>query len=72
MGPAHLIGDEAALARTAALAFEEAVFDEDLDLLEAFADPALPLDLGVEVHVRADRPTVELRRQLAALVAPGS
>lgn len=62
-------GDPA--AREAARAFEDAVFDEDLALLEAFDDVALPLDLTAEVHVRADRPTVELRRRLSALLEVG-
>lgn len=52
----------------AALAFEEGVVTEDLDLQRRFVDLALPLDPTAEVHTRADRATVELRRILADLV----
>jgi vanillate O-demethylase monooxygenase subunit len=51
------------------IAFETKVLDEDLALQERYPDIRLPLDLTTEVHVRADRPAVELRRILAALVA---
>lgn len=54
----------------AAVAFEEGVVSEDLDLQRRFIDLTLPLDLTSEVHTRADRATVELRRILADLVAP--
>jgi phenylpropionate dioxygenase-like ring-hydroxylating dioxygenase large terminal subunit len=53
----------------AALAFEHAVTAEDLVVQEAFVHRSLPLDLTVEVHTRADRMTVELRRILGDLVA---
>ncbi|HEU5150168.1 MAG TPA: hypothetical protein VFU19_06695 [Iamia sp.] len=53
----------------AALAFEEGVVAEDLALQRRFTDLALPLDLTAEVHTRADRATVELRRILGELVA---
>lgn len=56
-----------------AIAFEEAVVHEDLALQSRYHDPALPLDPREEVHVRADRTTVELRRILSDLgeaVAP--
>jgi vanillate O-demethylase monooxygenase subunit len=52
----------------AALAFEEGVVAEDLALQRRFGDLTLPLDLTTEVHTRADRATVELRRILADLV----
>lgn len=52
----------------AALAFEEGVVAEDLDLQRRFTDLRLPLDPTAEVHTRADRATVELRRILADLV----
>ncbi|WP_219940926.1 aromatic ring-hydroxylating dioxygenase subunit alpha [Iamia sp. SCSIO 61187] len=52
----------------AAVAFEEGVVAEDLALQSAFVELALPLDLTAEVHTRADRVTVELRRILADLV----
>lgn len=42
-----------------------AVVEEDRSLLERFAGKALPLDVRAEVHTRADRATVALRRLLA-------
>lgn len=54
----------------AALAFEEGVVAEDLALQRRFVTLALPLDLTAEVHTRADRATVEMRRILADLVQP--
>jgi phenylpropionate dioxygenase-like ring-hydroxylating dioxygenase large terminal subunit len=51
-----------------AVAFERRILDEDLALQERYVDLRLPLDLTTEVHVKADRPTVELRRILASLV----
>jgi vanillate O-demethylase monooxygenase subunit len=48
--------------------FQEQVGAEDRAMLERLRDPTLPLDLGAEVHTRADRPTVALRRVLAALL----
>jgi vanillate O-demethylase monooxygenase subunit len=47
-----------------AVAFENKILDEDLKLQERFVDHRIPLDLTAEVHVRADRMTVELRRIL--------
>jgi hypothetical protein len=44
------------------------VNDEDRRLLERYADPDPPLDLRDEVHVRTDRITVEVRRNLLRLV----
>lgn len=43
------------------VAFDRAVVDEDKELLEGVWAPYDP-DLGANVHVRVDRPTVELRR----------
>ncbi len=60
-------GDAARMAE--AVAFEVDVLNEDLRLQEAFHDLALPLDPTAEVHTRADRNTLELRRMLADLVA---
>ena len=45
------------------------ILDEDLGLQERYVDHDLPLDPTVEVHVRADRHTVEYRRILSDLVA---
>jgi len=53
----------------AAVAFELSVVEEDLALQENYLDLALPLDLTVELHTRADRSTLEMRRILADLVA---
>ena len=52
-----------------AVAFELAVLREDLRVQEAYHELALPLDPTVEVHTRADRATLELRRVLGDLVA---
>lgn len=56
------------------IAFQYRVAGEDRALLEQMSIKAVPLDPGVEVHTRADRSTVELRRLLsdvAALEADG-
>lgn len=60
-------GDEGRLAE--ALSFERKILDEDLRLQEQYVDRRLPLDPTIEVHVKADRMTLELRRILAELVA---
>jgi phenylpropionate dioxygenase-like ring-hydroxylating dioxygenase large terminal subunit len=49
----------------AAVAYEVAILEEDLAVQEAIADRRMPLALDTEVHTRADRITVELRRALA-------
>lgn len=59
--------DDARLAE--ALAFERKIFDEDLTFQERYIEKSLPLDLTTEVHVKADRVTIELRRILAELCA---
>jgi len=51
------------------VAFEEAVLAEDLALQVVMDAPTFPLDLKAEMHVRADRLGVALRRALAAFVA---
>src|SRR4051794_2807940 len=61
-----LDGDEARLAEC--IAFERKIIDEDLGLQERYRDLRLPLDVTTEVHVKADRVTIELRRILAELV----
>jgi phenylpropionate dioxygenase-like ring-hydroxylating dioxygenase large terminal subunit len=60
-------GDEARMAE--AVAFELDVLEEDLRVQSAYHDLALPLDPTAELHARADRNTLELRRVLADLVA---
>ena len=58
-----------------AVDFEVAVLREDLRVQEAFDALVLPLAPTAEVHTRADRITLELRRGLSELVAaatPGS
>jgi phenylpropionate dioxygenase-like ring-hydroxylating dioxygenase large terminal subunit len=62
-----LEGDEKRMAD--AVAFEVAVLREDLRIQQAYHDLALPLDPRAEVHTRADRCTLELRRILSDLVA---
>jgi len=51
-----------------AIEFEVAVVNEDVALQSRFHDLSLPLDLRSEVHVKADRTTVELRRILSDLL----
>ncbi len=62
-----LDGDDDRLAES--IAFERKILDEDLGLQERYRDRRLPLDPTAEVHVKADRMTIELRRILAELVA---
>lgn len=50
------------------VAFEEAVLAEDLALQRQMTITGLPLDMREELHVRADRLGVRLRRVLAAFV----
>lgn len=47
------------------IAFQTEVGREDRELLERLPVKAVPLDLSVECHTRADKITVELRRLLA-------
>jgi hypothetical protein len=51
-----------------AVDFEIAVLREDLRIQESFFELALPLDPTAEVHTRADRTTLELRRVLSDLI----
>ncbi|HVT42456.1 MAG TPA: aromatic ring-hydroxylating dioxygenase subunit alpha [Acidimicrobiales bacterium] len=51
-----------------AVDYELAVLREDLVVQEAYHRLVLPLDPTAEVHTRADRATLELRRVLADLV----
>jgi phenylpropionate dioxygenase-like ring-hydroxylating dioxygenase large terminal subunit len=55
-----------------AIDFEVAVIEEDLALQSRMEVLSMPLDLTTEVHTRADKTTVELRRVLADLVAAAS
>ncbi len=48
-----------------AIAFELAVIEEDLKIQSTYEELILPLDLNGEVHTKADRTTIELRRVLA-------
>jgi vanillate O-demethylase monooxygenase subunit len=52
-----------------AIDFEVAILREDLAIQEAFGELVLPLAPSDEVHTRADRITLELRRVLSDLVA---
>ena len=65
-----LDGDPARMA--SAVAFEVAVVREDLAVQESYDRLVLPLDPTTEVHTRADRSTLELRRMLGDLVAAAS
>lgn len=60
-GDAQLIEEESA--------FNDRVYDEDLAVLEEFADPRLPLDLRMEVHTSADSHLVEYRRLLGEVAS---
>jgi vanillate O-demethylase monooxygenase subunit len=51
-----------------AIDFEVAVVNEDLALQSRYERLALPLDLTSEIHTRADRTTIELRRVLRDFV----
>ena len=51
-----------------AIDFEVAVVNEDLELQSQFEVLALPLDITAEIHTRADKTTVELRRILRDFV----
>ena len=62
-----LEGDAARMAE--AVEFETKIVFEDLAVQEAYDVLALPLDPRAEVHTKADRSTLELRRTLADLVA---
>lgn len=55
-----------------AVDFEMAVVNEDLQLQSRFEVLALPLDITAEIHTRADKTTVELRRILSEFVAAAS
>lgn len=50
------------------VAFQLAVAEEDRVLLERIVSKAVPLDVQAEVHTRADRITLEMRRVLLDLV----
>jgi phenylpropionate dioxygenase-like ring-hydroxylating dioxygenase large terminal subunit len=62
-----LEGDADRLAES--IDFEVAVLREDLVVQEAYDELVLPLAPTAEVHTRADRTTLELRRVLSDLVA---
>jgi vanillate O-demethylase monooxygenase subunit len=61
-----LEGDDDRLAE--AVSFEQKIVEEDLRVQERYRDKSLPLDLTTEVHVKADKVTVELRRILRELI----
>jgi phenylpropionate dioxygenase-like ring-hydroxylating dioxygenase large terminal subunit len=65
-----LDGDPTRMAE--AVEYEMAAVVEDLRIQEAFDRLVLPLDPLVEVHTRADRTTLELRRVLSDLVTAAS
>jgi phenylpropionate dioxygenase-like ring-hydroxylating dioxygenase large terminal subunit len=49
------------------IAFQQKVYAEDQRIVERQNPEDLPIDLGEEVHVKADRTSVEYRRQLGRL-----
>jgi len=53
----------------AQLDLSDAVLAEDLAMIELIDDPRLPLSLKAELHTRADRAGVEMRRMLTAYLA---
>jgi phenylpropionate dioxygenase-like ring-hydroxylating dioxygenase large terminal subunit len=59
-------GDEKKLHES--VLYEDLVMDEDLDVLEAYHEMGVHLDLREEVHVRTDRLSVAYRRMLASFV----
>jgi phenylpropionate dioxygenase-like ring-hydroxylating dioxygenase large terminal subunit len=59
-------GDPA--SRATAIAFEQRVLEEDLAVQSRYDELSIPLSLRAEVHTRADRNTMELRRVLGDLV----
>lgn len=61
-----LEGDEDRLAE--AVDFEVKVVEEDVRIQETIARRVLPVDQTAEVHTRADRTTLELRRVLGELL----
>ncbi len=64
--------DGSAARMQEAIDFEVAVIEEDLALQSRYVDLVLPLDPTHELHTRADRTTLELRRILADFVAEAS
>jgi vanillate O-demethylase monooxygenase subunit len=54
-----------------AVEFEVKVVEEDLRIQESIHRLVLPIDTNAEVHTRADRTTLELRRVLADLLDTG-
>lgn len=59
-------GDAAKIAES--IVFEDLVMDEDLEVLEAYHEMGIHLDLPDEVHLRTDKLSVAYRRMLRALV----
>jgi len=55
-------------AKAGAIACEQEVLNEDLAVQTRYDELSLPLNLRTEVHTRADRNTMELRRVLTELV----
>lgn len=64
-----LRNDIPAAAFDEAIAFEQRVLDEDV-VVQRTMRTALPLDLTAEVHTKADKLTIELRRTLARFLTP--
>jgi len=60
--------EDTAEARQETVDFQMAVAGEDKTMLEQFRTKAVPLDPTAEVHTKADRITLEMRRIMAELV----
>ncbi len=54
-----------------AVEFQQRVAAEDREIVESFTSTLMPLDLDAQVHTRADKPTIELRRALRRFLAAG-
>ena len=47
--------------------FNNKIFGEDTDVVQAQCPEDLPIDLTEEVHIRADRTSIAYRQELARL-----
>jgi vanillate O-demethylase monooxygenase subunit len=47
--------------------YNNKIFDEDRDVVQAQCPEDLPIDLAAEVHIRADRTSISYRQELARL-----
>jgi vanillate O-demethylase monooxygenase subunit len=47
--------------------YNNKIFDEDRDVVQAQCPEDLPIDLAAEIHIRADRTSIAYRQELARL-----